>query len=361
MIERTVDFSNLGFAYVKFDAYLQAGLKAKHIVNSSWVHTQKPDMDKCPYPVIGTFHGDGLSHYIFSYSSNDQDIISFIYRSGNIELYVTGDELSALQDITEQFKTWFPKNEPTDDTVPVEFYYNTHRGPQAVGRDMNVPKWESIKGNYTSEVQNQLEALIKDFTPSHGGQLILLQGKPGTGKTFAIRSIIKEWAGWCESTVIVDPDAFFGEANYLMNVILQNRDSFDIETPEGIRKEEMKWNLIILEDAGEMLSKDARSRVGQGLSRLLNLTEGLIGQGLKILVLISTNEELRELHDAVSRPGRCAAQIEFSAFSGAEANNWRIAHGLPEKSAGIVTLADLYSELEGYKKPKELAAAGFNV
>ena len=39
------------------------------------------------------------------------------------------------------------------------------------------------------------------------------------------------------------------------------------------------WRLLILEDAGELITPDARSVAGQALSRLLNVADGLIGQG----------------------------------------------------------------------------------
>jgi hypothetical protein len=61
--------------------------------------------------------------------------------------------------------------------------------------------------------------------------------------------------------------------------------------------------LIVLEDAGQLLAADARVAIGQGLSRLLNLTDGLLGAGLGTSVLVT------RLHPAVVRPGRTWAQI----------------------------------------------------
>ena len=36
----------------------------------------------------------------------------------------------------------------------------------------------------------------------------------------------------------------------------------------------------MLEDTGELLDPDAKTVIGQGLSRFLNVVDGLIGQGL---------------------------------------------------------------------------------
>jgi SpoVK/Ycf46/Vps4 family AAA+-type ATPase len=116
--------------------------------------------------------------------------------------------------------------------------------------------------------------------------------------------------------------------------------------------------VLVLEDTGELLSADARERAGQGLSRFLNVVDGLIGQGLRVLVLVTTNEEIRKLHPAVSRPGRCAANVEFASFDAAEASEWLEAHGLPDENRASRTLASLYAQLEG-RDPKDTVLLGF--
>jgi hypothetical protein len=54
------------------------------------------------------------------------------------------------------------------------------------------------------------------------------------------------------------------------------------ETEDGNRK----WSLIILKDAGEFIAMDSRHQYGQALAKLLNLSDGLLGQGQKLLFLI---------------------------------------------------------------------------
>ena len=119
----------------------------------------------------------------------------------------------------------------------------------------------------------------------------------------------------------------------MLDVLLRN-DADDDEEDRG-------WRLLVLEDTGELLAADAKARTGQGLSRLLNVVDGIVGQGLRVLVLVTTNERLGELHPAVARPGRCAALVEFPPFPQPEAESWRAARGLPADS-GEATLAELF-------------------
>src|SRR5207248_7878403 len=100
-----------------------------------------------------------------------------------------------------------------------------------------------------------------------------------------------------------------------------DEDDFDLDVerieeagPDDGPRRAPPWRLLVLEDTGELLRPDAKSIIGQGLSRFLNVVDGLIGQGLRILVLVTTNEEIGTLHPAVARPGRCAANIDFTAL-----------------------------------------------
>lgn len=54
------------------------------------------------------------------------------------------------------------------------------------------------------------------------------------------------------------------------------------------------------------------------LSRLLNVCDGLLGQGLNVIVLFATNAPLGVIHPAVLCPGRCLATVEFGPFSATE-------------------------------------------
>jgi hypothetical protein len=226
---------------------------------------------------------------------------------------------------------------------------------------------------------------MQRFEPAHGGQLVLWHGRVGTGKTFALRALAWEWRNWCELHYIVDPDSFFGQhADYLMSVLTQPgyAEFADprfgpmlgmrsvlagvntVEFGEGVDDDdeesaaEKAWRLLVLEDTGELLTPDAKSVIGQGLSRFLNVVDGLIGQGLRVLVLVTTNEEIRRLHPAVSRPGRCAANIEFTPLSPDEAAAWLAERASDQPVGGPETLASLYALLEGREGQSE-TPAGF--
>jgi hypothetical protein len=281
-----------------------------------------------------------------------------------------------VDQIFEKLHELFPAPDPTSkNEVPVTFWTYGPQGPQPAWRSIAVPGWDEIGDNYPEPTRGGLEALMRGFRPAHGGQLLLWHGQAGSGKTFALRALAWEWRNWCQFHYIVDPDAFFGaHADYLMSVLLQAHGrmfvssvsvggfahvAFEDEDDNEDGEDRPKpWRLLVLEDTGELLAADARISAGQGLSRFLNVVDGLIGQGLRVLVLVTTNEEIRRLHPAVARPGRCAANVQFAAFDAHGASAWLERHGVEDTHSGSRTLASLYAQLEG-RDPAELRLVGF--
>ena len=171
-------------------------------------------------------------------------------------------------------------------------------------------------------------------TGPDSGRLALLRGPTGTGKTYFLLSLAREWKKWATFTYIMDPERFFGDPGYMMEIVLR------------IQHEDKNWNVLVMEDVDEFIRYSAKADMGQGVSRLLNLAEGLIGSGLRTILFMTTNEKLENVHPAIVRPGRAFVDVEFGTFTWMHAKKWLAAHGwkgdLAELDPKSYSLAELY-------------------
>jgi hypothetical protein len=307
----------------------------------------------------------------------EEGVVDVGLFSGHANVAVAAETDDLARSLLERLRELLPAPDPSGaQEVTVTFWTYGPHGPQPAWRTISVPAWADIEANYGAATHGALARLMTDFQPAHGGQLVLWHGDVGTGKTFALRALAWEWRDWCDLHYIVDPDSFFGQhADYLLHVILQQEWEAQFanwqaapgvavgaseaaivnEPSEESEPRRKPWRLLVLEDTGELLQPDAKAVIGQGLSRFLNLADGLIGQGLRVLVLVTTNEEIRKLHPAVARPGRSAANVLFAPLARDEAGAWLAAHGVEagEAKPSTATIAELYARLEGLDTPKQ--------
>jgi ATP-dependent 26S proteasome regulatory subunit len=120
-----------------------------------------------------------------------------------------------------------------------------------------------------------------------------------------------------------------------------------------------RWRVAVLEDAGEYLAVDGRGSQQQVAGRLLNVCDGVLGQAMRMLVLITTNEPLTRLDDALRRPGRQLADVRFGLLDRREIASWCAARSLRPPDRESATLADLYAYASGARMPAPTQRLGF--
>lgn len=342
------DFDNGGFGLSAFWQHV-AKRQLAHVTNASWP-IEQTNLEKLDDVVFREQWQWGETVVV----ERLDYLAAVALDAGELQVRVAADTSEKAASGVTYLRKRFPRSEPSENEVPVSFWTYGRHGPTEYNRRLVTQSWETIAANYPARSRTQLEQMMRSFVPALGGQLLLWQGEPGTGKTWALRALAWEWRSWARFHYIVDPDKMLGDhADYLTTLLLRADDepqpTFAIEAKDDDAKPDETWRVIVLEDSGELLAADAKERTGQALSRLLNVVDGLIGQGLRILVLVTTNEELKRLHPAVARPGRCAAQITFERFDRDDALDWLLAVNLDvPTSMSTPSLAELYAIRDDY-------------
>lgn len=264
--------------------------------------------------------------------------------------------------------------DPKEDMIPMAFWqHDADHGSTCFIKDIQCPSIKEISKNYPKEILKCVKELGDLKAPDELGKIIIFHGPPGTGKTYCVRALAREWANFLDSTVeiIVDPELMLNSPKYIRSILLNGDKPAEARRTINKRKgkkpvkrdgNKSPLRLIVIEDSAELFASECRST--PGFSRLLNVTDGIIGQGLRCVFLLTANEELGKIDPAIKRAGRCIQCLEFPAIPCKEANEWLREHGCSERVKEDAMLADLYAMKSAKKRTDLLTPAnkfGFSI
>jgi hypothetical protein len=290
----------------------------------------------------------------------ETDAIALIKQDPDdeVDVSVASNDLEVARKLLAEVEKLLPRAETSSETIlPITFWHRSCEVPERTVRQIELARWSDIASNYVGNTRETLSRLMDGFRPAtNSGRLLLWGGEPGTGKTFAIRALAWAWKDWCRFEYVIDPEQLLGNGCYLTEVALDRFEDHYLLEDHPIKDE---WRLLIIEDSGEMVAMDSNNEVAQGLSRLLNLSDGILGQGTKILILVTTNKELGTLNPAIRRHGRCVSEVEFRRFNSDEATTWLRSAGCDAPQSGSRTLSELYAIRDGRSSVEASRKIGF--
>lgn len=110
-----------------------------------------------------------------------------------------------------------------------------------------------------------------------------------------------------------------------------------------------KNSVIILEDCEQLLKDRSENVFTNGISNILNMTDGIYSDILNIKFIATFNSPDTSIDKALMRKGRLAAKYKFDELSLEKTNRILKELGKPEASKGM-TLADIYNlDVQSYE------------
>lgn len=201
------------------------------------------------------------------------------------------------------------------------------------------------RDNYSDDVLRSYDYVIgemKSETPD--GRLALLQGVPGTGKSFFIKAILSEEF---DGKFILFPAEYVQSLSGpdLLRALISFRDDY-CDADDDVMK-----ICLIIEDA-DLCLMPRESGNTSSISTLLNFTDGIFGSLFNIRIVATTNMKMNEFDDALTRPGRLIANISVDKLDALQCQ--RVYRRLTSKDKIFdepMTLAEVYK----VAKDKKLA------
>lgn len=307
-------------------------------------------------------------------TSTQNVVIVDVYNDQiNTEVYSTSENAEEIGRDLEKHLKVFKIEEKSPDGIWADFSFRGSRSIRRHKQFVKAPAWSDIEQNYPDATKNKLQNILDMEKPWKQGRLLILHGDAGTGKTYFLRSLMMKWSDEFKFLVVTDPEQMVSNPEYYYDVA-SDRYSFvdDCDVVDDSllvgktkkKKKKKKRLLFIMEDSADMVTAASRTVHGDKIGKLLNITDGLFGQGREDLFVITFNEEVSSIDPAFLRPGRCIETVSFDKFSIDEANRWFAERKYNHTADKDLTLAEMYSKILGREAApkdniKRKAAVGF--
>ncbi len=200
--------------------------------------------------------------------------------------------------------------------------------------DLFVPPMD-LELNYGEKFGKVHKVIVDKLNENNGKGIILLHGDPGTGKTSYIKyltSLIKE-----KDILFIPPSmAEMLSEPSIIPFLMDHKNS-----------------ILIIEDAERVISDREGNGSPAGVSNILNLTDGILGDCLSIQIVATFNMKREKIDQALLRKGRLIAEHKFEKLTIDDTNKLLKYLNKEHISEESMCLADIYNiDVEVYKSNK---------
>jgi len=306
--------ANLWFA----DNY-QGEIKDSHFARIYYGEKRRAEIDDIFY-----FLYDDLMVYFDTQAS----IVRFLFRNTDI---------IKVEAVIQEIKKF--KERKSINSSEISLLVHTDNGIETKGMKITRPKL-SIADNYNDDFKQIHQTILKRLSKKNDKGLVLLHGKPGTGKTSYIRfliSLVKK------RVIFLPPNMAYTLTNpNLISILLYNPNS-----------------IFVIEDA-ENIAVDREKNGNSPVSALLNISDGLLSDCLNIQVICSFNTDISKIDNALMRKGRLIAKYEFKELDVPKAQALSTKLGFKTLFDSSMTLTAIYNQEElDFQQVKRCNSIGF--
>jgi hypothetical protein len=259
------------------------------------------------------------SPYDIYYILKNDILVNIDMRLSKVRILFKNTALSEMEELATKFRKF---KRVKDKKSLIYIIQQTEAGLSTSPFEIK-PTAFHLEENYNEDLLPIHEIIIKRLNQKNDKGLLILHGKPGTGKTHYIRHLIS----------MVSKQVIFLPPNMAQSLTLPSMMPFLLENPNTI---------LVIEDA-ELVVQSRDQNGGSAVSALLNLTDGILADCLNIQIICTFNTDISMIDKALLRKGRLIAQYEFKELELEKGKKLAQSLGFEKSIEKPMSLSEIYN------------------
>ena len=310
---------------LKFDTYYLTRKKCREIFES--VDVQIFDQDKIYSTSKAEEEDYDWDDNSQRFKKVDHPYVVIINHSKKWIMDISDDSIRVYshdfdyKGLVQSVLEWLPQQERKPKTASIDLVaYDSHY----YTINSKIKRTEvNFDTHYNDDIKDMYKELLTFLNERESG-LAVLHGCMGSGKTTFIKNMISSM------------DKQF--------ILVTNTIAAHMAEPEFIAfMMENKDSVFILEDCEQILMNREENRFGGAISNILNMSDGLMSDIFNIKFICTFNTDIKNIDEALLRPGRCFVNYEFKALSKDKSAKLLESLGHKVDIQKDMTLAEIYN------------------
>jgi ATP-dependent 26S proteasome regulatory subunit len=190
--------------------------------------------------------------------------------------------------------------------------------------DLHTPPID-LQLNYGDKFEKIHNIVVEKLNQNNGKGIILFHGDPGTGKTSYIKYL---------TSLITEKDILFIPPSMAEMLSEPTIIPFLMDH---------KNSILIIEDAERVIADREGNGSPAGVSNILNLTDGILGDCLNIQIVATFNMKREKIDPALLRKGRLIVEHKFEKLTTENSNKLLKFLNKSQTVNEPMSLADIYN------------------